>query len=72
VQLAALEMRMRVSISQLGLAAYVKMEGAELLSVEGKTFHFESPISLAEWRVKYNNSCCMRHDALVCELRRPL
>jgi len=72
VQIAALETSMRVLINQLGLAAYVKMGGAELLMVEGKTFHFESPLSLAEWRVKYNNSCCMRHDALVCELRRHL
>lgn len=60
---------MKIAVNQLGLAAYIKMNGATLESVEGKTFLFESEKSVGEWRVAYNNSCCMRHDALVCELR---
>ena len=59
-------------MNQLGLAAFVKMNGADLLSVEGKTFAFESDKTVAQWRVAYNNSCCMKHDALVCEMRRHL
>ena len=60
---------MKITVNQLGLAAYIKMHGAILESVEGKTFLFESEKSVSEWRVSYNNSCCMKHDALVCELR---
>lgn len=63
---------MRISINQLGLAAYIKMSGALLKTVEGKTFIFESDKSVSDWRVEYNNSCCMKHDTLVCELRHHL
>ncbi len=63
---------MKIAVNQLGLAAYIKMSGAELLEVEGKTFIFESEKSVAAWRIEYNNSCCMKHDTLVCELRHHL
>ena len=58
-----------VRIKQLGLAAYVKMQGEHLLKVDGREFIFDSVVSAEEWRVKYNNSCCMKHDSIVCELR---
>ena len=62
---------MRIAVNrQLGLAAFVRMQGAKLLEVEGKTFYFESDKTTEEWRVEYNNSCCMKHDILVCEMRR--
>lgn len=61
---------MRIAVNQLGLAAYIKMKGATLVGVEGKTFVFESELSVYDWRVAYNNSCCMVHDTLVCELRQ--
>lgn len=60
---------MHIKIRQLGLAAYVQMQGATLVSVEDRTFTFKSVKSESEWRVEYNNSCCMKHDTLVCELR---
>jgi len=60
---------MRVAVNQLGLAAFIKMHGATLIEVEGKTFIFDTDKSVSDWRVEYNNSCCMKHDALVCELR---
>jgi len=60
---------MSITISQLGLAAYVKMMGANLVSIEDKKFVFESDLTVSEWRVRYNNSCCMKHDTLVCEMR---
>lgn len=63
---------MRISVNQLGLAAYIKMHGAILAKVDGKTFIFESDKSVSDWRVEYNNSCCMKHDTLVCELRHHL
>ena len=61
-----------IVISQLGLAAFVKMSGASLVGIEDKRFVFESELSVSEWRVRYNNSCCMKHDTLVCEMRHHL
>lgn len=63
---------MRIAVNQLGLAAFIKMCGAKLVEVEAKTFVFDSDKSVSEWRVEYNNSCCMKHDTLVCELRHHL
>lgn len=60
---------MHISVSHLGLAAYIKMRGATLLKVENRSFIFETEHSVGHWRVEYNNSCCIRHDTLVCELR---
>lgn len=60
---------MRIAVNQLGLAAYIRMHKVPLLAVEGKTFVFDSEKTVSEWRVAYNNSCCMAHDTLVCELR---
>ena len=61
-----------ISVKHLGLAAFIKLQGAPLVSVEARHFIFETPLTLGEWRVLYSNSCCMRHDTLVCELRRHL
>lgn len=58
-----------IAVSHLGLAAYIKMQGADLLRVHDRKFHFESDKTVSDWRVLYNNSCCMKHDTLVCELR---
>lgn len=60
---------MQIAIGQLGLAAYIQMKGGVLEKVENKVFYFESDKSAHDWRVEYNNSCCMMHDTLVCELR---
>ncbi len=62
-----------IKVKQLGLAAYIRMEGAVLLEVTAnKEFVFQTERSLDEWRVLYTNSCCMKHDALVCEMRHYL
>jgi hypothetical protein len=60
---------MQIQVTQLGLAAYVKMNGATLLKVENKVFHFESDKTTPEWRAQYANSESMQHDSLVCDLR---
>ena len=60
---------MTVQVSNLGLAAYMKMHGAVLLDMAGKEFVFESDKSVVEWKIDYSNSCCSRHDSFVCELR---
>ena len=61
-----------VKIKQLGLAAYAMMSGAKLIKVENREFVFESELTESEWRIRYNNSCCMQHDSIVCELRKHL
>lgn len=63
---------MLVRIRHLGLAAYIAMGGCKLVRVEGREFLFETDLTAAQWRVQYNNSCCMRHDTFVCELRHHL
>lgn len=63
---------MQIQVSHLGLAAYIKMKGAMLVKVEAKVFFFDSDRTVGQWRVEYNNSCCMKHDTMVCELRHHL
>lgn len=58
-----------ISVRELGLAAFIKVNGARLLGVTNRLFQLETDKSLTEWRLLYNNSCCMKHDAVVCELR---
>lgn len=63
---------MTIQVTQLGLAAFIKMRGAKLLRCENKVFHFESDKTASEWRTEYSNSESMQHDSLVCELRNHL
>lgn len=63
---------MRISVSQLGLAAYIKMKGEKLVEVAGRNFVFETERPVSEWRVEYANSESSRHDAVLCELREHL
>lgn len=62
----------RLAVKHLGLAAFIRMNEACLVEVQDRVFIFDTNITLEEWRVRYNNSCCMRHDSLVCELRHHL
>lgn len=59
----------QIAVKQLGLAAFIKMQGLSIVKVLDRHFYFESDVPLEEWRVRYNNSCCMQHDTTVCELR---
>ncbi len=59
-----------IQVPQLGLAAYIRMQGQTLLKVENKIFFFESDRTVSEWRAEYVNSESMRHDSLVCDLRQ--
>jgi hypothetical protein len=61
---------MRIKVPQLGLAAYIRMKGADLVEVADRQFVFESDKSVSQWRTEYANSESMRHDSLVCELRQ--
>lgn len=59
-----------INVKHLGLAAYIQMNGASLVKVDNGVFVFDSDRVVQDWRIAYNNSCCMRHDATVCELRK--
>lgn len=61
-----------LEVKQLGLAAFIRMNGAPLMEVKDRLFIFHTDVPLEEWSIRYNNSCCMRHDSLVCELRHHL
>lgn len=57
-------------IRQLGLAAYLMSNGATFIGMDGRNFRFSTDIPFEEWRTRYANSCCSRHDAAVCSLRQ--
>lgn len=56
----------------LGLSAFMKMNGCLLVKMINKTFVFESleGESVEEWQIKYINSCCFRHDTELMFLRK--
>ncbi len=59
-----------VATRKLGLAAWMKMNGCELLGFtrkEGFTFKAMDPLDV--WVVGYANSCCSKHDAELINLR---
>jgi len=60
----------RIDIKSLGLAAYIKQHGVELISCQKNNFVFESSKDAEYWEIKYANSCCSKHDGEVCNLRR--
>jgi hypothetical protein len=70
------ENEMEVRVKRLGLAAYIKMNGAEFKGHEAdpKTgkgeFVFESDKTARKWEIEYSNSCCNQHDSEVMSLRK--
>jgi len=61
---------MELKISELSLSAYMKMKGASLVDVKGKTFIFDSELSENEWRIKFLKSESSKFDSEVRELRK--
>lgn len=62
---------MRIHIDSIGLAAYIKMSGCALITVNNNNiFEFDSSKTIEEWNIMYINSCCSRHDSEICNLRR--
>ncbi len=58
-----------IAVKHLGLAAYIQINGVPLVEFRDGMFILATPTPLEEWRVRYANSCCQKHDAKVCELR---
>jgi len=63
---------MLIELKGVGLAAYAKLHGATIVSYNKPKRHFvfESDVSANEWMVDYFNSCCSKHDAELCNLRK--
>ena len=57
-----------ILIKNIGLAAYLKMGGCNVIGyVDGK-FKFDSEESEIHWKVLYSNSVCLRRDQAVQDL----
>ena len=54
---------------KLGLAAYMKMSDAKLISCNAGVWGFETEKDLLSWQIEYSNSCCCKHDTELMRLR---
>lgn len=63
---------MKIKIRNLHLAAFVKINGAQLLGTDDGQFVFESSKTVAQWRMEHLNSCCRQVDRELLDLRRLL
>lgn len=61
---------MRVEIKQLGLAAYVKINGGRILGYQDGKFIMDTDKSEQEWEIEYMNSESFKHDSEVMYLRK--
>ena len=61
-----------VVIRDLGLAAFVHINGGKLLRYDGRNFVLEVNGGRTEenLRIEYLNSCCFKHDSEVMTLRK--
>lgn len=61
-----------VKVSELGLAAYLRIKGVSMVSFDKVTssYHFDSDRTLDEWRVEYMGTECYQHDKEVMSLRQ--
>ena len=60
---------MRVQVQNIGLAAYMRMQGEKILSATAQTVTFESDRTGQEWRIAYANSEFSRFNGLLIEIR---
>ena len=63
---------MRVETKDLGLAAYMKMKGTDLVDFfkPNRIFIFESDRDETAWRLEYLSSESHEHDRVLMDLRR--
>ena len=62
---------MLLLIRDLGLVAFMQMNGCRLMKFEAGSFAVETEDlrTLDEWSVEYTNSCCSAHDQGILVLR---
>ncbi|MEE8113272.1 MAG: hypothetical protein V3T23_02845 [Nitrososphaerales archaeon] len=61
---------MDVEIKQLGLAAYVKINGGKIRGYQNGKFIMDTDKSEQEWEIEYMNSESFKHDSEVMYLRK--
>ena len=63
---------MSVETRNLGLAAYMKMQGAVLTKFisANRVFVFDSDETETDWNIKYLNSESYKHDSELINLRK--
>jgi hypothetical protein len=61
---------MDVEIKQLGLAAYVKINGGKIKGYRNGKFIMDTDKSEQEWEIQYMNSESFKHDSEVMYLRK--
>jgi hypothetical protein len=59
-----------VTTRKLGLAAYMKMKGAQLLGIEGRYYQFDTDRVESSWETEYLNTESYRHDCELMGLRK--
>jgi len=60
---------MEIKVHRLGLAAYIGIT-EDLLKFEDGVFTFKSEKTADQWAIEYSNTCCSKHDSLLCEYRK--
>jgi hypothetical protein len=60
---------MKLSTKNLGLAAFMKANGAVFNGLEGDRFVFDTEIQASEWKLRHVNSCCRKVDIELIALR---
>lgn len=61
---------MRVIVKNLGLAAYIKLQGEKITSSTEHTVTFESEKTGQEWRTAYANSDFSRFNSELINLQK--
>lgn len=61
---------MKVEIKQLGLAAYVKINGGKIVGFQNGKFIMDTDKPEHEWEIQYMNSESHKHDSEVMYLRK--
>jgi len=63
-------MMIKLDTRELHLAAYMRYNGAKLISFDGKYFIFESDINISDWRISHTDSDCYKIDRELLSLKR--
>jgi hypothetical protein len=61
---------LRVRVENIGLAAFMRMQGAEIISATAHTVTFESDRTGQEWRTAYTNSEFSHYNGLLIEIQK--
>lgn len=61
---------MNVQVKNLGLAAYMRLQGAEIIHATAQGVTFETDRTGQEWRTAYANSEFSRFNGMLIEIQK--